>query len=163
MRFMTIEPQFIIDLVCKEFGMNLEEISQKNRHQDIVFARSILMYLLRMNTSLTLHQIALIVRGNRKEPLDHSTVIHACNKVAKMLPFNDSMLATVAKLENEISKKRVEELEKAEQEMFQRQKSYLEIMRKRNKVVVPDDEPEPAPITRVAGESEHEKLMRRYL
>lgn len=66
--------------VCDYFNISNSELCSKDRSKDIAFARQIAMYLARELTNVSLPKIGENF-GNR----DHSTVMHACDKIKSML------------------------------------------------------------------------------
>lgn len=74
----VISSQFIQETVAKYFNIDPKDIAGAKRSADIVFPRQIAMYLCRTVPQLSLPQIGKDF-GNR----DHTTVMHACNKIEK--------------------------------------------------------------------------------
>ena len=70
----------IQQLVSEAFGISIEELTSKNRSAELALARQVAMYLARNKTNESLQQIAYAF--NKK---DHTTVIHANNKVVELL------------------------------------------------------------------------------
>ena len=70
----------IIDATVIMFGFNREELLGKRRHRALVTARQICMYVCRELTDLSYPSIAREF-GNR----DHTTVIHAVDKISKQM------------------------------------------------------------------------------
>jgi len=79
----VISSQFIQDTVAKYFNIDSKDIAGSKRSADIVFPRQIAMYLCRTVPQLSLPQIGKDF-GNR----DHTTVMHACNKIEKEIKEN---------------------------------------------------------------------------
>ena len=79
----VISSQFIQDTVAKYFNIDSKDIAGAKRSADIVFPRQIAMYLCRTVPQLSLPQIGKDF-GNR----DHTTVMHACNKIEKEIKEN---------------------------------------------------------------------------
>jgi len=75
-----IRQDLIFDLVCNEFGMSRDEITQPGRKAVFVEARQVLMYLLYNDTSLSYPAIGEFLGGR-----DHTTVIHGANKIESEL------------------------------------------------------------------------------
>lgn len=73
--------------VAAYFNLTVEDILSKRRTQSVVRPRHIAMYLAKSMTTRSLPDI-----GNRFGGRDHSTVIHAVNKIAERLP-SDGVLA----------------------------------------------------------------------
>jgi chromosomal replication initiator protein len=70
----------IQQLVSETFGFSIDELLSQNRSADLALARQIAMYLARNKTGESLQQISYSF--NKK---DHTTVIHACKKVEKLI------------------------------------------------------------------------------
>ncbi len=70
--------QLIQKQVAKHFGLHVEEFKDKRRTRSIAFPRQIAMYLCRELTDSSLPKIGEEFGGR-----DHSTVIHACEKIAR--------------------------------------------------------------------------------
>lgn len=66
----------IKDIVSKNFKIKMEDFSSKKRTRAIAFPRQIAMYLTRELTDLSLPKI-----GDEFGGRDHTTVIHACDKI----------------------------------------------------------------------------------
>ena len=79
----VISSQFIQDTVAKYFNIDAKDIAGSKRSANIVFPRQIAMYLCRTVPQLSLPQIGKDF-GNR----DHTTVMHACNKIEKEIKEN---------------------------------------------------------------------------
>ena len=79
----VISSQFIQETVAKYFNIDAKDIAGAKRSADIVFPRQIAMYLCRTVPQLSLPQIGKDF-GNR----DHTTVMHACNKIEKEIKIN---------------------------------------------------------------------------
>jgi hypothetical protein len=63
--------EFIIENICTAFGVTKEQLKDKTRKQEVLFARKAAMFYLRLKTRLTLVQIGKLFKRH------HSTVIHA--------------------------------------------------------------------------------------
>jgi chromosomal replication initiator protein len=75
-----IRPNDIIRAVATYYDMKPAHIRGSSRKQNIVLARQITMYFLRVKLGLNLDEVAFITK--RK---DHTTVIHGVDKVQAML------------------------------------------------------------------------------
>ena len=75
-----ITVDLIKETVSKFYSIKLEDFSSKQRTRAIAYPRQIAMYLTRQFTDLSLPKI-----GNEFGGRDHTTVIHACDKIAKDL------------------------------------------------------------------------------
>ena len=70
----------IQETVAKYFNVTVEELKGVKRSNDITFPRQIAMYLCRNFADLPLTKI-----GEGFGKRDHTTVIHACNKISKQM------------------------------------------------------------------------------
>ncbi len=69
-------PQVILKTVADFFSIPLSDLTKRSRKKDIVKPRQIAMYLLREEIKLSFPEIGQKLGGR-----DHSTVIHACEKM----------------------------------------------------------------------------------
>jgi chromosomal replication initiator protein len=70
----------IQELVSDRFGLSLDELCSDKRSQNIVYPRQVAMYLSRELTDSSLPKIGKQFGGR-----DHTTVIHATSKIARMI------------------------------------------------------------------------------
>ena len=75
-----ITPDLIIDTTAEMFGFTKEEIIGQRRHRPLVTARQIAMYVFRELTDLSYPAIAREFGGR-----DHTTVIHAVDKISALM------------------------------------------------------------------------------
>jgi len=75
-----ITPDKVIDSVCEIFEVTSREIKGKRRTAYVALCRQIVMYILRDTLEFPLEKVAKQV--NRK---DHTTVLHACEKITKRM------------------------------------------------------------------------------
>ncbi len=75
-----INPEKVVKVVSEVFEVNPREIKGKKRTAYIVKARQTIMYILRDSLEMPFEKIARYV--NRK---DHTTVLHACEKIQKLI------------------------------------------------------------------------------
>jgi chromosomal replication initiator protein len=93
-----ITPEFIIETVANHFNITVADISSKKKSQDIVFPRQIAMYLCRQYTETSLQEV-----GQHLGKKDHTTVIHAFDKIQNEINTNESTRNTVDVLIKKIS------------------------------------------------------------
>lgn len=72
--------------VAKEFSVEEDFLSSKERTTRIVYPKKVMMYVLRKNTKLTLQQIATVV-GLK----DHCTVVHHLQDVDGLLSYDEAL------------------------------------------------------------------------
>ena len=84
--------------VCERYNVSGEAMISKRRTADLALARQIAMYLSRQLTGLSLNQIGIRF-GNR----DHTTVLHACQKVERMVGADESFRADLDRIVDNIA------------------------------------------------------------
>jgi chromosomal replication initiator protein len=90
-----ITASLIRDRVAAEWGASVEGLISKRRTKDLTVPRQVAMYLIREMLDLSLVEIGNLFGGR-----DHSTVIHAVNKVEEELSLDDTFRARVELLRN---------------------------------------------------------------
>ncbi len=70
----------IIESVSGVFGVPVEKVMSRDRTKDVALTRQVIMYLMREEANVSLPQIGQAMGGR-----DHTTVIHACEKVSSLL------------------------------------------------------------------------------
>ena len=83
----------IQDLVAERFSLSLEELCGDRRSQNIVYPRQVAMYLSRELTDSSLPKIGKEFGGR-----DHTTVIHATSKIARLIREDRSVYNLVQEL-----------------------------------------------------------------
>ncbi|MGB6059511.1 MAG: helix-turn-helix domain-containing protein [Microthrixaceae bacterium] len=68
-------------MTASMFGVEVEQITGKSRTRDLVHARQVGMYVCRQETDLSYPQIGKVFGGR-----DHTTVMHACDKISNLMP-----------------------------------------------------------------------------
>ena len=81
----VISSDFIQDTVAKYFNISIKDLRSSKRSNDIAFPRQIAMYLCRNVAQMSLPQI-----GKEFGKRDHTTVMHACNKIEKEMKDNSN-------------------------------------------------------------------------
>lgn len=88
-----IDVNLIQKIVCEYYSLDIEDMKSKKRTQNIAFPRQIAMYLSREMTDLSLPQI-----GDEFGGRDHTTVIHAHNKIQEIYDSDIDFKTTINKL-----------------------------------------------------------------
>jgi chromosomal replication initiator protein len=83
----------IQELVCERFGVTRDELTGDRRSQNIVYPRQVAMYLSRELTDSSLPKIGKEFGGR-----DHTTVIHATSKIARLIREDRSVYNLVQEL-----------------------------------------------------------------
>jgi len=94
-----ITPQVILDATAAMFDFTVEEIKGKSRQRPLVTARQIAMYVFRDLTDLSYPAIAREFGGR-----DHTTVIHAVEKIKALMGERRQIYDQVTELLNQIRK-----------------------------------------------------------
>lgn len=91
--FKVIDIDLIKKIVIDYYNLKMDDMNSKKRTQNIAFPRQIAMYLARELTDLSLPQIGEEFGGR-----DHTTVLHAHNKVDKKYKDEIDFKTTIDKL-----------------------------------------------------------------
>jgi chromosomal replication initiator protein len=85
-----VTPELIRDRVASEWGVSVDGLTSKRRTKELTVPRQVGMYLMRELLDLSLVEI-----GNHFGGRDHSTVIHAVNKVEEEMSGDDGFRTRV--------------------------------------------------------------------
>jgi chromosomal replication initiator protein len=91
----------IQETVIERFGLSLDELCSDKRSQNIVYPRQVAMYLSRELTDSSLPKIGRHFGGR-----DHTTVIHATSKIARLIREDRSVYNLVQELTARIKQAR---------------------------------------------------------
>ena len=92
-----ITPSIILDETSDMFGFTIEEITGASRRRPLVTARQVAMYVFREATDLSYPAIAREFGGR-----DHTTVIHAVDKIGKLMAERRQIYDQVTERTNRI-------------------------------------------------------------
>ncbi len=87
----------ILKIITKKFDIKISEIRSRKKSKNLVLPRQIAMYLSRKLTNYSFPDIGIKIGGR-----DHSTVIYANNKIAKMIEKDSKIRKTVMEIENHL-------------------------------------------------------------
>ncbi len=90
--------KLIQNVVASYFDLKIEDLKAKKRSHAISYPRQIAMYLSRELTDNSLPKIGEEFGGR-----DHSTVIHACNKIRKELKNDPSLPQIISELHQQLT------------------------------------------------------------
>ncbi len=82
----NITPRRLLEIVVVYFDISMDDILGKSRERRLAFPRQIAMYLLREDAKCSYPAIGAQV-GDR----DHTTAMHACNKIAELLKKDEQL------------------------------------------------------------------------
>lgn len=91
-----VTPEMIQRAVARHFNLAPEELAGKKRDRDVVNARQIAMHLVKELTEISVHGIGRLFAK------DHSTVIHACDRIRLQIPQDDALRHLVEDLITQI-------------------------------------------------------------
>jgi chromosomal replication initiator protein len=86
-----ITPERIAKAVSEYYGVGLDALKGQKRDKAIVVPRQIAMFLMREETDVSLLRIGAELGGR-----DHSTVLHACDKINRESAGNDELRREIA-------------------------------------------------------------------
>lgn len=90
----VISAEYIQETVAKYFNINAKDLKGSKRSNDVAFPRQIAMYLCRKVAQMSLPQI-----GKDFGKRDHTTVMHAYNKIEKEIKENQNTKLIVESVE----------------------------------------------------------------
>ncbi|MDO4792589.1 MAG: chromosomal replication initiator protein DnaA [Filifactor alocis] len=96
-RNVEITPVLIKEKVSHFFSVRVEDFSSKARKREIAYPRQVAMYLCRELTPLSLPKIGSEFGGR-----DHTTVIHACEKIANEISTDEKTRKLIEQLKKDI-------------------------------------------------------------
>jgi len=88
-----ITPPVIQQAVAEFYSVSVEDLKSKGRHKSIVLPRQVAMYLCRTLTNSSLPDIGQAFGGK-----DHTTVMHACEKIKRRVAEDDAFRRQVENL-----------------------------------------------------------------
>ncbi len=91
----------IAEVVAAYYHISIEEISGKQRDKHIVLPRQVAMYLIRQETQASLSEIGQLFGGR-----DHTTVLHAWQKIDRTLSANPALRRDIAAIREQWQQKR---------------------------------------------------------
>ena len=92
-----ITVSMILDATVDQFGFTVEELIGKSRRRPLVITRQMAMYVTRQLTDLSFPVIAREFGGR-----DHTTVMHACDKISALMTERSKIYNDVMALEKRV-------------------------------------------------------------
>lgn len=92
-----VTPDLIKDIIAKHFQLTVEDLNSRKRTRAIAYPRQIAMYLTRELTDLSLPKIGEEFGGR-----DHSTVIHAYEKIERDMEEEPALKVRISEFKKEI-------------------------------------------------------------
>jgi chromosomal replication initiator protein len=81
-----VQNKNIVDIISEFYEIDKKELISKGRKKEVVYPRQIAMYLLRKELNMSYPGIGKYFSGR-----DHTTALHACEKIRKELEHNDRL------------------------------------------------------------------------
>ena len=100
-QFNKLEPEQVVDVVAKNFGVTSAQLTGRDRSREIAWPRQIAMYLLREFGNVSLPQIGMVLGGR-----DHTTVMYACEKVADLVERDDRLRRQLIQIREQLDGRR---------------------------------------------------------
>lgn len=95
-----LTPTYIIESVCDDYNITMEDMCSKKRNAELVEPRQIAMYLCRELTDYSLSDIGKIL-GKK----DHTTVIHGVNKIEELMKQDSEITNKISSIRSRLTKK----------------------------------------------------------
>lgn len=96
----SVSADIITDCVCRYFNVSKDELVGKKKNKEIVEPRQICIYLITDMLALPLATIGAMFGGR-----DHTTIMHARDKVAEKLQTNPKLKVAVSDIKDMVLKK----------------------------------------------------------
>ncbi len=96
-RDVNITCETIKKLVCKKYNIKITDMESSKRKREFTYPRQIAMYLCREMTDLSLPKIGQSFGGR-----DHTTVLHACDKITSELKLNEALADEIRSMKEEL-------------------------------------------------------------
>lgn len=95
----NLSAEVIQRVTAQQFGLKVTDLKGERRHRAVVVPRMVAMYLARKHTQLSFPEIGRAFGGR-----DHSTVIHACQKIEWLLATDKDTQSSVQAIESALGK-----------------------------------------------------------
>lgn len=93
----VIDSNRIKNIISDHYGVSVEDLDSKKRPKDIAYARQVAMYLCREMTDMSLPKIGADFGGR-----DHTTVIHAVDKISSEIKADSATKKTIQDLKRKV-------------------------------------------------------------
>lgn len=92
-----VQSQNIIETVAQYFGIDAKDLINKGRKKEVAYARQVAMYLMRTELNASYPGIGSMFGGR-----DHTTALHAYEKIHKELEIDEKLREDVAQLKEKV-------------------------------------------------------------
>lgn len=93
----VIDSNRIKNIISDHYGVSIEDLDSKKRPKDIAYARQVAMFLCREMTDMSLPKIGADFGGR-----DHTTVIHAVDKITSEIKADSATRKTIQDLKRKV-------------------------------------------------------------
>lgn len=90
----------MIEAVCKQYSIKKKQILSNSRVKNFALPRQVLMYLLRTELDLPLQEVGRLIGGR-----DHTTVMHAVEKITKLASESVDIREDISGIKNTLGMK----------------------------------------------------------
>jgi chromosomal replication initiator protein len=90
----------IMKVVSRYYDITPDQLTTQKRSRDVTYPRQVAMYLCRELTGMSLPRIGQVFGGR-----DHTTVMHACEKIQEELEKNNELRRAITELKRNITGK----------------------------------------------------------
>ena len=94
-----LSPDMVIDTVCKYFNISKNDIVGKKKNKEIVEPRMICIYLI-----CELLDLPLVVIGKKFGDRDHTTIMHARDKITEQIKTNNKIKVYITDIKDLLTK-----------------------------------------------------------
>jgi len=94
----AVTPDTIKKRVCTYFNIKIADLESSKRTKNLAYPRQIAMYFCRNITDMPYAKIGESFGGR-----DHSTVLHACEKISTDMKTDDSLKTIIKTIEKELT------------------------------------------------------------
>ncbi len=95
----NLTAEVIQRVAAQQFGLKITDLKGQKRHRSIVEPRMMAMYLTRKHTSMSFPEIGRVFGGR-----DHTTVIHACQKIEWQIKIDANLQSAIQTIETALGK-----------------------------------------------------------
>lgn len=94
-----VTPERVLQAVSAFYRISMEELAGPSRQQRLARPRQVACYLIRQETDASLSQIGQVLGGR-----DHSTVLHACERIAALMDTDQGLRREVQAVRERLHK-----------------------------------------------------------
>lgn len=93
----TVGGEKVIKVLLRHYPYTFDDMLSKNRNKDLALVRQVAMYLLKKLTDKSLRDIGVFLGGR-----DHSTVVHAIDKIEELLKEDRQLAEKVKRIQSDV-------------------------------------------------------------